>query len=90
MRFEKVSDNNDTYCHLELFILDEQNPRLEISLEDKGLIQVTIYPSDKKLILSKVEWEWILREAESFAVKEIANEEAFKRLYDSPGADPAG
>ena len=80
MRFEKVSDTNDDYCHLELFIRDEPNPRLEVSLDERGSIHVTIYPSDEKLVLSKTEWEWILREAESFAVQEVANEAAFQRM----------
>jgi hypothetical protein len=80
MRFEKVSDVEDDFCHLDVFFADESSARIDVSLDENREVIFSIYPSDQKTVITSIEWAEIRNVAIVFAEKEIMNEEAFKNM----------
>lgn len=80
MRFEKVSDIDDDFCHLDVFVGNEKSARIDVSLDENQEAIFTIYPCDEKLELSLDDLVEILDRAKNFVKDEIENEEAFNRM----------
>ena len=80
MRFEKVSDVEEDFCHLDVFFADEESARIDLSLDENRNIIFTIYPSNQKIVITSSEWTEIRDVAIVFAEKEIMNEETFRNM----------
>lgn len=80
LRFEKVSDVANRYCHLDVFVGDETTPILDVSIDDDQSIRFNIYSSCGVIVLTRDEWTAILQRADAFAKLEILNEESFRKF----------
>ena len=80
LRFEKVSDVNDEYCHLDVFCEKHQTAFMDVSVGEDNRPRMNLYSQSAQISLNTQEWKMILEKAEEFTRKEIENEDSFKNF----------
>lgn len=80
LRFEKVSDANEDYCHMDVFYEDNRMAFMDVSVSEDKKPQFNLYERNDLLLLSFEEWNTILGKAEEFTRKEIENEDSFRKF----------
>lgn len=80
LRFEKVSDLNDEYCHLDVFYEECQTAFMDVSVGEDNSPQLNLYGQNVKISLNSEQWKALLEKAEEFTRKEIENERTFKNF----------
>lgn len=80
LRFEKVSDVNEDYCHMDVFYEGHRIAFMDVSVGEDKKPQFNLYERNDLLSLSHEEWNIILEKAEEFIRKEIENEDSFRKF----------
>jgi hypothetical protein len=80
LKFEKVGDINFTYPYIAVYKNDSPNPFMDIGINDDKQLEFLFYESSGELKLSIEEMQEILRVANDFLPKAIADEESFQKF----------
>ncbi|MCB6182922.1 hypothetical protein LIN78_05090 [Leeia sp. TBRC 13508] len=73
--FEKVGDVNSTYPYLCVYIQGDNNPFMEIAVNDSSMLELTVYTNERNVVLTTDQWEEILKRAREFLPKALENED---------------
>ncbi len=81
LRFEKASDVNEGYCHMDVFCEGQQAAFMDVSVGSDKQPCFNLYLQNTSTSLTLEEWKIILEKAQEFIKKEIENENTFNELF---------
>ncbi|MEB0137165.1 hypothetical protein QN362_17675 [Actimicrobium sp. CCC2.4] len=71
--FEKVGDINNIYPYLCVYLKGHANPFMDITINNKNLVEFFIYKNEVSITLEMGQWNEILKRAEKFLPEALEN-----------------
>ncbi|NDP60704.1 MAG: hypothetical protein GZ090_15240 [Oxalobacteraceae bacterium] len=71
--FEKVGDINNIYPYLCVYLKGHANPFMDITINNKNLVEFFIYKNEVSITLEMEQWNEIMKRAEKFLPEALEN-----------------